>query len=803
MSIDGRKLFSNGFGYFNEQGNEYVITRPDTPRPWVNVISNKLYGFVISQPGGGYSWLGHATLNRLTRWEQDLVRDNWGKFLYLRDNSTGDYWSLTWQPVRRPPERYECRHGMGYTAISSLNKAVESQAVFFVPPGDPLEIWIVTVKNLSEDQRRLSLFTYFEWLLGAAPDWHREFHRCFVETSFHKPIGGIAASKRLWELPGTQWNRSWDYVAFHTAIPHPDGFECDKEAFMGRYGSLAAPRAVVEGVTRQTSGNWVDPIGCLKVDLELAPGEEREVVFLLGAAENLAEVERLVAKYASIQAAESAFRATRAFWHGLLSPLQMETPDKAFDILNNWWFKYQAISGRLWGRTSYYQPGGAYGFRDQLQDSQVFLLLGQPELALTQIKLHARHQFQNGAVYHWWHPIAETGRTTEISDDLLWLPFALIAYLKETGDFSALDAKEPYLDGARGTLYEHCLRAIDRALSRFSPRGLPLIGEGDWNDGMNAVGPEMKGESVWLAHFLYLILIEFSRLATMRKEAEVSNRYLARAAGLKDAVNQYAWDGEWYIRATDDQGNVLGSGSCAEGKIFLNSQTWAVISGVAGPARAAIAMDSVERFLERDYGPLLLWPAYTQVNPQIGYLTRYAPGTRENGGVYTHAATWAILAECLLKRPEAAYRMYCKINPIRRGLVPECYRAEPYVTPGNVDGPDSPHFGRGDWTWYTGSAAWLLKVGIEGILGLKPIYEGLIIDPCIPPEWDGFKVRRPFRGAIYEIEVKKPHHTGHGISQVMVDGSAVKGNLLPTFSDGKLHTVQGILGKGRKGTNAS
>lgn len=798
------KLFHNGYGYFNESGDEYVITRPDTPCPWVNVISNGIYGLIISQAGSGYSWREHATLNRITRWEQDLIKDQWGKYLYLRDNATGRYWSVCWQPVRRQPERYQCRHGLGYTIISSLQEGIEASATFFVPVDDPLEIWIVRLRNLSSSTRHLSLFTYLEWLLGVAPDWHREFHKCFFETEFQESLGGMIVRKHLWDLPGSQWNRSWGYVAFLTSSPPPGGFDCDKEAFLGRYpyGSLVSPRAVVEGSNLQSMGRGVDAVGCLRVDIELAPGEEKGVVFRLGAVEEPVEAGRLTAKYGDLQAAETALTTARCFWRELLSPLQVKTPDLAFDILNNWWLKYQAISGRLWGRTGYYQPGGAFGFRDQLQDSQVFLLINRPELTLKQIRLHARHQYRSGTVQHWWHPLSEMGAVTESSDDVLWLPFVFIAYLKETADFSALDVVEPYLDGGEGTLYEHCVRAINYVLSKLSPRGIPLIRGGDWNDGMNATGLQNKGESIWLGHLLHWILVEFAYLATKKGDWELGTRYRTQADRLKEALNRHGWDGEWYIRATDDRGTVLGSKTSSEGKIFLNPQTWAVLAGVAPPERARTAMDSVERLLEWDYGPLLFWPPYTRVIPSIGYLTRYAPGTRENGGVYTHAATWAILAECQLRHAEAAYRLYCKINPIRRGQDPELYRVEPYVTSGSVNGPHSLHPGQGGWTWYTGSATWLLKAGIEGILGLRPTYAGLVIDPCMPPEWEKVKVRRHFREAVYEIEIENPHHTGQGIAGVWVDGNPQEDNLIPAFADGGVHKIRVILGPTKKKPHA-
>ena len=796
------KLFANTYGFFSEEKEEYIITRPETPKPWVNVISNGDYGLIISQTGGGYSWRTHATLNRLTRWEQDLIKDEWGKYLYLRDEETGKFWSLAWKPVCRQPERYECRHGLGYTVISSLNKGIESTLTVFIPCDEPLEVWLVKLRNLSDRPRRLSLVTYFEWLLGAAPDWRREFHRTFIEARYDHGLGAILAANRLWELPGADqgnWNRSWDYIAFHTASPPPSGCVCDKEAFLGRYGSVQRPRAVLHGYPPQNKGLCGgDPIASLCVDVSLAPGEEKTIVFTLGATERLKEAEELGVKYRDVRVAEESLTKVKGSWRDLLSPLWVETPDKAFDIMNNTWLKYQTISGRLWGRTGYYQAGGAYGFRDQLQDCQVFLLLGRPDLTLNQIRMHARHQFQDGTVYHWWHPIAETGAATQMSDDLLWLPFVVISYLKETADFAVLDEVEPYLDGGEGGLYDHCRRAIDRALSRFSPRGLPFIGEGDWNDGMNAVGRRMKGESIWLGHFLYYILKEFALIAAQRGEEETAAGYLSRAEELKDRINEHAWDGEWYIRATDDEGHRLGSKDCAEGRIFLNAQTWAVIAGTAPPERAETAMDSVERLLTREYGPLLFHPAYAKVDPKIGYLTRYTPGERENGGVYTHAATWAVAAACLLGRGDAAYRMYRNMSPIYRGLDPEIYRAEPYVTPGNVAGPDSVNFGRGGWTWYTGSASWMLKAGIEGILGVRPVYEGLSVDPCIPSQWDGFKIKRKFRGAIYDIEVENPDHVCRGVKEIIVDGEQLQDDLITPFVDNATHTVKIILGRKTK-----
>jgi len=476
------------------------------------------------------------------------------------------------------------------------------------------------------------------------------------------------------------------------------------------------------------------------------------------------------------------------------------TPDRAMDLMENTWLKYQAISGRIWGRTAYYQTGGAFGFRDQLQDSQIWLPI-DPERTRRQLLLHAKHQFADGTVYHWWHPMSEIGLRNRISDNLLWLPYVLHEYLQETANFDILDAREGCVDDPTPiTLYDHCARAIDRALERFSQRGLPLIGEGDWNDGLSAVGLEMKGESVWLGHFLHRILVDFSPIAGRRNDPQRRERYLARASALKDQLNTLAWDGAYYYGATKDSGEKLGSSANAEGSIWLNPQTWAIIGGVADTARAHEVFRAVEKKLEKDIGPLLLAPAYKTPDRYVGYLTRYAPGMRENGGVYTHGATWAVIAAAILGLGGSAHRIYSKLNPIVRGRTPERYVAEPYVTAGNIEGPDSRFFGRGGWTWYSGSAAWLFKVGLERILGVRPTINGLLIDPCIPGTWKGYSVHREFRGARYIIGVTNPAHVETGVRELRVDGKAIsltagpRETLLPVYPAGSEHRVQVILG---------
>lgn len=795
------RKFESKYGYFDEAAREYVITTPRTPRPWVNVICPGDWGVILSQTGGGYSWRTHASLNAITRWYQDLVRDNWGKYIYVRDDRSGEIWSLSWMPVKREPEHYRVRHGLGYSVIESTTAGISSKLTVTVPPNEPLELWVVELKNIRQADRELSLFTYLEWCLGASPDWHREFHRTFIETSIEREISTIWATKRLWEIPndrGESWNKSWQYSAFHASNIDATGFECDKEAFLGLYGDLSKPTAVERGSLTGSCGKWTDATGSIHVKVKLRGGESTQICFVLGAVEAGQEDEAraLIAKYRDTSQAAAAVKCASEFWSCLLEPYEVRTPDDAFNLLQNTWLPYQAISGRMWGRTGYYQSGGAYGFRDQLQDSQIFLPI-DPSHTAKQIKLHAAHQYVDGHVDHWWHPISEIGGGGLYSDDLLWLPFVTINYLKETGDYAFLDKRVPYRDGDEESIWNHCIRAIDLSLSRRSERGLPLILGGDWNDGMNAVGTGRRGESIWVAQFLCAFLPDIAYLARLRGDDDTATRYEAARRDLVNAVNTHGWsaDGGWYIRAVCDDGTLIGDPSCKYGKIFLNTQVWAIISGIAPEDRARSAWQAVVQHLSKDSGPLLFAPAYREPDERIGYLTRYAPGVRENGGRYTHAATWAIVAAVIMGDPLEAWRMYQKICPVRCGLSPDTYKAEPYVTPGNVIGPDSDRYCEGGWAWYSGSATWLFRVGSEWLLGIRPEWNGLRIDPCIPSHWGEFYAKRKFRGATYEILVRNPNRVSSGVSRMTLDGGEVKGNLLPALNDGEIHHVEVILGE--------
>lgn len=790
------------YGRFSDDGKEFIITTPRTPRPWINVISNGDYGLTVSQAGSGYSWRTHAQLNRLTRWEQDLIKDEWGKYIYLRDEK-GNIWSAGWKPVCSEPESYRCRHGIGYTVIESKNFGIETELLMFVPNDDPVEIWQLTVRNRSRRARTLNLFSFFEWGLGQSPDSHREFHKLFIETAYDANAYTLFATKRLWEVPTERghWNTNWPYVAFHSSSLKPVSYDADKESFIGMYGNQSMPAGVKSKRLGKRTGNWLDAIASLHHQVVLQPNEETTICYTLGCADSKTQAFDMIARYRSTDEVNAALDEVHARWNTMLDTVTVSTPDDAMNIMENVWLKYQAISGRMWGRTAYYQTGGAFGFRDQLQDSQLWLPI-DPDRTKAQLLLHARHQFKDGSVFHWWHPLSEVGLRNQISDNLLWMPFVLYAYLQETNDLSILDLHEPFADDpVTMSIYVHCCRAIDRALEQFSDRGLPLIGGGDWNDGLSAVGLDMKGESIWLGHFIHRILLDFSVIANRHGDTERSAQYEERAHTLCNKLNTLAWDGEYYYGATKDSGEKIGSKENTEGKVWLNPQTWAVIAGVSDSERGEQIMDVVEEKLECEIGPLLLSPAYKTPDKYVGYLTRYSPGMRENGGVYTHAATWAVMAEAMLGRGESAYRMYSELCPINRGKHPDTYVAEPYVTPGNIEGPDSAFFGRGGWTWYSGSATWLFKVGLEWILGIRATMEGLLIDPCIPSSWKGYRVKRTFRGVVYNIEVKNPDHVQCGVGELWVDGQrhcmskGPRNKTLPLFEPGTTHEVIAILEK--------
>lgn len=788
-----RGIAANAYGHFSEDGREYRITDWRTPRPWVNVIANPRVGLTVSQTGSGFTWIDNSQLAVITRWQQEFSHDATGKFLYLVDLDTGQAWSLSPAPMFPAYDHYVCRHGLGYTTFETAFAGIRAEWTLLCDADATVELWRLRLTDESRRPRRLALTSYLEWNCGVSPSPRREFHKLFIETEFDASRGAVVASGHMWDVANREyghWNTSFPYLSAIAGTLAVSAAQGDKAAFTGRCNDLRLPAALPEAQWLPHFGRHEDPIAAMRSSIELPAGGSCEAGFVLAMAASRPELYDLLDRYTDVSAIDAALDRAKASWRDRLATPRVDTPDDAVNFLANDWVRYQAIAGRLWGRCGYYQQSGAFGFRDQLQDSQVWLGL-DARRCREQILLHAGHQFADGSVYHWWHPLTEQGHITRMTDDLLWLSFVTAAYLRETGDYSVLQDSAPFLDEGPAPIIEHVRRAFERVFARTSPRGLPYIGAGDWNDGLSAVGLKERGESVWLGHFLAGLLADwaevYSRLGDHAKSADFARRRTALIA----AINTHAWDGGWYTRATLDDGSVLGSSRNRVGRIFLNAQTWAILNDVAPPDRAKLCLDAVRTHLASPAGALLLAPAFDEPVPQIGYITRYAPGLRENGGVYTHAATWAVAAAAKMGDAALVEALLSGITPPNHD--PEKYWAEPYVMPGNIDGPESPYAGRGGWTWYTGSAAWYHRIVTHWVLGVRPEWDGLRIAPCLPPSWRGASMTREFRGSHYDIRIDRASGTT-GV-RMTLDGRELAENFIPAdVAAGGRHEVGVVVG---------
>ena len=792
------------YGRFSEDGREFIITRPDTPAPWVNYISNSRYTGLVTNAGGGYSFYICPRDSRITRHRYNcLPWDRPGRYVYLRDED-GEYWSLTWQPVGKQPDFYECRHGMGYTQIETEYRGIRGKILYFVPLEDDLEVWRVTLENRADRPRKLDVFSYVELCLGHAlvdlinqpNDQH------FNVVTFDRRNGILYATKNYWvtyqgatvKQPNQAWNK---HVFFASSLP-AKGFDGKKDAFIGRWRSESNPVVVDEGRCRDTEITAGDACAALQSGITLAPGEIAEFAVLMGVVDREGYSELappLVAKYRDPANISAAFEGVRRYWNAYLSTAQAETPDPQMNLMLNTWAKRQAWVTFHMHRTAGYYHGGLLfgtGVRDQCQDS-MGPVMAEPSVVAERICEVLSHQFADGSALHNYFPLTGQGEKTGHSDTPLWLPLAVMSYLKETGDLDFLNRVVPYQDEGEGTVLEHVIRAADYPLGNLTPRHLPKFGPGDWNDSLDYVGRQGIGESVWVAEFLCYILREAADLLDRIGMSGEAAHYRSEYARIAEVLNALCWDGEWYIRGTRDDGGVIGSRTNEEGRIFMNAQSWAVISGIAPEDRARTAMDSAYGMLNTPIGPKILTPAYTKVDPGIGLATRCVPGKKENAGIFNHVAAWAILAECLLGNGGRAYEYYRKTMPMNQAHDPDVYRMEPYVYSEYVTSPDHPTFGEASHSWLTGSAVWMLRGGLDYILGARPTYDGLMLDPCIPSEWDGFRITRKFRGAVYEIAVENPDHVEHGAASIEVDGKPIEGNVLPLFEEGA-HSVRCRMG---------
>lgn len=807
------------YGHYTEDGMGYVITRPDTPRPWVNCLTNGAYSAIVSQTGGGYSFIGGPGYDRITRADPDIATsDRPGRYIYIKDNNSGEFFSIGWQPVKREPDWYECIHEPGVTTIASTSLGITGRITFFVPLDDNLEIWKVRLENNRNTPIDISIFAYVEWVLGNYMDdlEDRQIADLFNSARFQDNY--IVATKRAWRRPDSgsitlkelkpaggprflpetvSSNQAWGKWAFIAMSLPVDSYDCSKEAFLGRYGDISSPRAVKEGTCTNSEGNGREAIGALQTRIVLEPGQHLDFSVFVGITMHDADPSGVWERYSDHGVVDEKLEAVREYWDLYAEKLTISTPDQEMDRAVNIWDKYQCwVSIRTSGLTSLYKGGeSVIGFRESCYD-----ILGALPIDSEYCKLHVvnlmQHQYKDGSTVHYWEPRSNVGVRTGQLDDPLWMVFALISYLKETGDLAFLDDRiKYYYSQSPATVYEHMIKALDFCLSQLSPRGLSLLGPGDWDDALDQAGRDGRGESILTSQMLCWVLLESAEMAKQIKDRSQARTWLSKAADIGRAVNEVAWDGKWYIRATTDSTDIIGEKKSSTAKIFLNTQSWAIISEMAPVEQALTSMESVRKHLETPDGPALLLPAYTKSDRRIGTLTRYSPGMKENGGVSTLAAAWAIMAECKLGNGSRAYQIFRKTLYSARGKDPERYKVEPYVHAGWVAGPNSDSSGLGAFTWTQGTAAWMWRTCIDWICGVRPDYEGLRIDPCVPSDWTEFTVIRPFREAIYKIHVLNPDGVEKGVLKITVDGKKAKPDApIHDCMDGKVHEVEVIMG---------
>lgn len=786
----------NGYGGFNSDGSEYIMSLKkdhNTPAPWINVIANPKFGSIVSERGGGYTWAENSREYKITPWTNDPVTDEPQEIIYIEDIEKDLAWTITPQ-VSESVEPWVVRQGWGYTVFCKECYGLRQELEIFVPLNEKLKVNVLRLKNKEDKKKTLRLYYYIEPVLGVN---QKDTKPHIVIEHDEKYNGLILKNGYNRDFPGRMV-----LVSSSETIKE---YKTNKLEFFD----------LIEEDSNIDLSTGYEPCGAIQVEVSFEAMEEKTIGFYLGQGEDYKEIEILWEKYKYISNAEKELERSKMGWKDITGKIKVETPDKSMDILINGWLVYQTISCRLWARSGFYQSGGAYGFRDQLQDA-VNIGMIMPDLLKEQILLHSSHQFEEGDVLHWWHPMAgNKGVRTRFSDDLLWLPYALIEYLKLTEDKSIMDIETPYLSDEPlkegederygtpkqstmvGTVYEHCTKAIDRSL-KFGNHCLPLMGSGDWNDGMNTVGNKGKGESVWLAFFIYKILKGFIPICTFMEDEDRAIKYEKAMEKLIKAVEDNGWDGNWYKRAYYDDGSPLGSTENTECMIDSIAQSWAVISGAAKPERAAMAMKSVKKHLIKEgEGLILLFtPPFEKTHKNPGYIKSYVPGVRENGGQYTHAAAWVICAFAKLGEGSIAQSLLHMINPINhtRSLL-ECaiYKTEPYAIAADVYAV-SPHAGRGGWSWYTGASGWLYKAGIEYILGIKKRGNKLYIDPCIPQEWEGYKVHYNHFDTTYKINILNPEKRSKGVISISLDGKYIHSKAIELSNDKGSHEVVVLMG---------
>ncbi|TVQ96208.1 MAG: glycosyl transferase [Spirochaetaceae bacterium] len=801
--------YFNGLGGFTDHGREYAIYLGEdshTPAPWVNIIANPHFGTLVGETGAGFTWYGNSQRNRLTAWSNDPVVDPASEAIFVRDEETGAYWSPTASPIRERTA-YRARHGAGYSVFEHNSHGIEQELTVFVPmndeDGEPVKLQRLRLKNTTTRVRTLSVTHYLEWTLGE----NRESSAMHITTSWDDTVSALLARNRYHPEYG-------DRLAFAAMTPSATTYSADRTMFLGRNRALARPAAMERTTLAHRVGAGLDPCSALQTTVSVAPGASAEVVLVVGQAESLSEARELVRTYENAAAFETSLVRTRTWWDDLLGTIEVETPEHAANFLINRWLLYQSLSCRMWARSATYQSGGAFGFRDQLQDAMAFVYT-RPEVARRQILLAAGRQFVEGDVQHWWHPPGGAGIRSRISDDLLWLPYVVAQYVRVTGDRDILARQVSFLDAPplndnehevfatpritteHGSVFEHCLRAVQRGLTS-GPRGLPLMGTGDWNDGMNLVGAEGRGESVWLAWFLVDVLCGMRELCGLQNESRLEQAFEQQRNELIQRIEATAWDGAWYLRAFFDNGTPLGSVQNVEARIDSLPQSWARLTGAGNQDRTMKAVESAwEQLVRPDEGLVLLFdPPFDTSEPSPGYIRGYPPGVRENGGQYTHAALWFAMAVARGGGGERAADLLRILNPIEKtrnlGAVWR-YAVEPYVIAADVYRVPG-RIGRGGWSWYTGSAAWMYRAWVEEVLGLQIRGDQMRLEPVIPAWWDGFTLRYRHGQAVYELRVANPHNCEHGVARIEMDGQLLEHGVIQLERTAAVHHILVTMG---------
>ena len=805
------------YGHFSKDGTEFIITNPITPRPWINYLTNEDYCAIISQNAGGYSFYKDCRSDRILRWApSNWHNDRPGRYVYVRDKDTKKYWSASYQPMRIKPQFYESRHGLGYTITNTTYHGVNIEITFFVPTHDTCEVWLVKVTNKTDKKKNLELFPYAEWLLG---DYHQELRYRNIMNLYNR-VWYDKSSKAIFAKKTAFWGdmhiKPYPYINFLASSLPVAGFATQKDAFLGRSNTEEAPEAIVKGNFKNfelTSGE--DAIACLKHNLSLKPKSSKEFSIVLGQTDKDDHLAVLLDKYRDVKKAKSELNAVKKLWsERVLNNIVIETPDKDFDRMMNIWVKYQVYICNFWSRSPsyYHEGGGGRGFRDSCQDAESIMSIDVAH-AKKKIRRIVSLIRKDGTCVPGFSDTTGPAKHRPNKDHPVWLTMTVAAYIKETGDKDMLEEYAPYLkdnwingwdkdvnykggistDG-EGTIFEHLEKNLNFTFNDVGSKGLPLIGHADWNDAIDAAGIKLKGESVWLGMALVRSLKILAELAMLLGENKKADQLLHKASTMTDRINDIAWGGNWYVRGFTDEGDVYGSSKNKEGKMYINAQSWSILSGVPSKERQDKLLKSVDKHLDGPHGIALFSPAYSKWDSGLGRISMFSEGTKENAAVFCHAVTFHAVAECIAGRGTKAYEAMKKIMPNSQKDY-DLYKTEPYVYAEYLVGPEHPYlYGEGAFTWITGNAGWNFLAATERLLGAQREYMGLRIDPCLPKKWKKAKIVRPFRGAVYHITIKNPGQKEKGVKKIFVDGQEIDGNLIYPHSDGKTHNVEVIMG---------